>query len=77
MQKEQITAGRPRILTAPQEAELVVWYRSTRTVREKAKELGLSETGVRRILARHGIGPKTKTHKEKLMAAVEELGAQE
>ena len=49
-------AGRRPSLTAEQEADLVAWYCSRVTVRAKAAELGIAETTLFNVLARHGIG---------------------
>ena len=59
-------AGRRPSLTAEQEADLVAWYCSRVTVRAKAAELGIAETTLFNILARHGIGVGRTPHAKKV-----------
>jgi transposase-like protein len=48
-------AGKPRKLTDAQDRELVAWYRTCRTVRQKAQELGVNENTIYNTLARLGV----------------------
>ena len=47
------TLGRPRRVTDTQIAEILAWYATRRTNREKARELGISVETLQ-IIVRHG-----------------------
>lgn len=44
-----------KVLTLEQELALVAWYLSARTVRQKAKEMGIGHHTVYNILGRHRV----------------------
>jgi hypothetical protein len=55
---------RPRKLTAAQELEIVEWYQSLKSVKQKAREYGIHPGTLRSALARHGMYVGT-THARK------------
>lgn len=59
---------RRRALTDEQAAELAQWFKSVRTVREKAKELGISESALYDTVARaQAIVPRETTENEAII----------
>lgn len=53
-------AGRKRQLTAAQEMHILQWFRSCRTVKEKAREMGIVPATLYNVLVRHDPSRRAK-----------------
>jgi len=58
--QSQKNAGRNRHLTPAQEAHVIEWWSTCRTVQQKADELGVSKVVIYKAIARHDPSRRAK-----------------